>query len=207
MLTIQDLSCQVGGASIFSGINISIYAGSLVLIKGKNGSGKTSFLELISGLKKPEKGEIFWCKENIKFRLNDIFNINYVSHKNSLKLQDTVFSNLEFWAKLAGTAEMLSAAIYYFGLQDLLDMKCADLSAGWQRRVALARLMCSNSHIWLLDEPDSNLDIQAVELVSNCIKIAVQRGMIVFVASHHFEKLEPNIIIDIEEYKTCEDFA
>jgi heme exporter protein A len=200
MLTIDNLSYHINNKILFSDISLSIYAGSLVVIKGKNGGGKTSLLELIAGLKKPKSGLIYWCHQNLKINLNDIMRIHYISHNIAVKKCETVRDNLLFWSKLNDSKDSLQAAINYFGLEEILDVECRYLSAGWQKRVALARLLCSNAQIWILDEPDCNLDDKTINLLINCINIAVQRGMIVFIATHHLEQLQPHFIIDIDSY-------
>ena len=72
----------------------------------------------------------------------------------------------------------------YFGLQNILSTRCLELSAGNQKKVALARLIACQSKFWLLDEVDSNLDDEAKKKLMHLIISHADNGGIAFLASH-----------------------
>jgi heme exporter protein A len=79
---------------------------------------------------------------------------------------------------------LLPAALKFYGLTPYKDCLARELSAGWQRRVALSRLIIAPCKLWLLDEPTNFLDEEAVMLTASLIESRVKQGGIVIAASH-----------------------
>jgi heme exporter protein A len=185
MLVCENLEVCFNDEILFEKLGVSLQAGSLLYLSGRNGSGKTTLLKIIAGLNLPTAGKISWNNINI---LDDYHNycnnLNYIGHKNALDASLPVIDNLSFWSKMHGSEELLLAAMNYFGLLKLADMPIAELSAGWQRRVSLAKLICCYAKIWLLDEPETNLDVEAKNILENLIKIRTEQGGIVIIATH-----------------------
>ncbi len=184
LLTCHDLACNRGGRRIFEGLGFSLSAGGLLIIKGANGSGKTSLIKILAGLMPGEKGEISWNGVSIKDNAAYDSSRLYIGHKDGLKLECTIRENLNFWASISGTDTLLPAAMHYWGLTRKQHLPCAALSSGWRRKVALARLVLSPMSVWLLDEPTNFLDAQAVELFAALVESRVQQGGIAIIASH-----------------------
>jgi len=184
MLICEDISCVRGDSIIFKNLGFCLSEGTLLLLKGPNGSGKTSLLKILCGLLPPDSGQILWNGESIA--TNDAFknDLMMIGHKSAVKADLTVEENLTFWAKLYNTELLLPAALKFFDLTRYKDVPAAQLSAGWQRRVALARLIVAPCKLWLLDEPTNFLDDEAVTLVASLIESRVTQGGIVVVASH-----------------------
>ena len=97
---------------------------------------------------------------------------------------------------------LVDAAIVYFELQDILSTRCLELSAGTQKKVALARLIACQSKLWLLDEIDSNLDEEAKKKLMHLIISHANNGGIVFLASHNEPEIKTAQIIDLNNYST-----
>jgi heme exporter protein A len=186
MLTCDRISVKFNDNLLFSQLGFSLYPGSALIIRGNNGSGKTTLLKVIAGLIRPKAGYIYWNGQNIHD--NPLWyneQINYVGHLKAIKSELTVLENLTFWAKLKGHEELIMAAIYYFRLHEMIDIPCSKLSAGWQKRVALARLIICPASLWLLDEPEANLDATAVQILSNLINTKIEQQGTVIIASHN----------------------
>lgn len=202
MLTCQNLSLSNNIGHIFSDLSFSLLPGSLLTIKGKNGSGKTSLLKMILGLIECDTYKISWNKidifENILlFRQN----ICYIGHKNALQENLTVLENLKFWCQLKGEEELIKPAIKYFVLNDILDIKVSLLSAGLKRRVELSKLLLYRTHLWLLDEPETNLDNLSQTLLENVIKIRIKEGGIVLMATHNLKILNVETCLNLEDFR------
>ncbi len=184
MFTAENITCVRGETPIFSGLGFCLQEGSLLLLKGSNGSGKTSLIKILTGLMLPASGTVSWgdvlIKDNHDFRRELMF----VGHKSGVKLDYTVEENVLFWAKLYGTEMLVPAALKFYDLTRYKDVAAAQLSAGWQRRVALARLIVVPCKLWLLDEPTNFLDEEAVMLTASLIESRVKQGGIVVAASH-----------------------
>jgi heme exporter protein A len=184
MLSCENLTCMRGDAVLFRDLGFCLPLGSLLLLKGPNGVGKTSLLRVLCGLLTPRYGHIAWDGNSITH--NDDFkrDLMVVGHKSAVKLESTVEENIRFWARLFGTETLIPAALKYYDLTPFKDSPAAELSAGWQRRVALARLVVAPCRLWLLDEPTNFLDDNGVLLTASLIESRVTQGGIVVVASH-----------------------
>lgn len=184
MLICDKVSCVRGGKPVFGQLGFCLQPGSLLLLKGPNGSGKTSLLRMLAGLLPADAGEILWNGAPIQGNVEFKADLMMIGHKSAVKLDYTVQENLAFWAKIYGTELLLPAALRFFDLDPFKDTPAGYLSAGWQRRVALARLIVAPCRLWLLDEPTNFLDDEAVILVAKLIETRVQQGGIVVAASH-----------------------
>lgn len=199
MLTIDNLSFSKDDKKIFSDLGFSVSIGSALIITGCNGSGKSSLLKIIAGISKADSGKILWDGNDVE-DLRDDFNgdSQFLGHKNFLKPELSVFENLNFYARLSGTGLALQPALKFFGLENLADEKVKNLSAGWQKRVMLAKLLACPATIWLLDEPSSNLDKAGRELLHGLIKTRIKEDGLVIMTTHDemFFDLGPQINLE-----------
>lgn len=184
MLSCENLGVVRGEKRVFSHLGFCLQEGGILLLKGANGSGKTTLIKTLAGLLTPETGGVFWQGEPIKDNNDFKQNLMYVGHKSGVKTDATVYENLSFWAKLYDTELLIPAALRYYNLSKFADTIAGELSAGWQRRVALARLIVSPCKLWLLDEPTNFLDEEAVILTASMIESRVTQGGLVVAASH-----------------------
>ncbi len=198
MLTCDSLTLIKNDRKIFSNLGFSISTSSALIVRGKNGSGKTSLLKIIAGLTQADSGEILWDEINVK-SFRSIFNgdIQFIGHKNFLKQELSVLENLAFYSKLYGTSEALRASFGLFGINSILDQKVKTLSAGMQKKVILSRLLACPTTIWLLDEPSTNLDKEGCEKLKRLIANRVKDGGIVILSTHDevFFDLGPHLHI------------
>jgi heme exporter protein A len=201
MLSLHSLSFILENKTFYQNISMTILPSSIVYIQGKNGSGKTSFLRMLAGIQLPSTGKITFSKNSLPItQLNKPY-CTYIGHHFGIKLELTILENIEFWAKIYDSEQLVNAAIIYFSLQDLVNTKCYELSAGNQKKVALARLLACRSKLWLLDEVDSNLDSINKQLLLNLIISHADNGGIVFITSHHPPEIKSAQILNISEYE------
>ena len=201
MLSLHSLSFILENKIFYQNISMTILPSSIVYIQGKNGSGKTSFLRMLAGIQLPSTGKITFSKNSLPItQLNKPY-CTYIGHRFGIKLELTVLENIEFWAKIYDSEQLVNAAIVYFSLQDVVNTKCYELSAGNQKKVALARLLACRSKLWLLDEVDSNLDSINKQLLLNLIISHADNGGIVFITSHHPPEIKSAQILNISEYE------
>jgi len=184
MLIAEGLTCILNDRPIFRNVGFCLQPGALLLLKGANGSGKTTLLRLLAGLLPPEEGTISWDGKPIHANNDFKRDLMLIGHRSAVKLDATVEENLLFWASLYNTQMLVGAALRFYELEAFASTPARELSAGWQRRVALARLIVSPSRLWMLDEPTNFLDEEAVILTASLIETRVKQGGIVIAASH-----------------------
>lgn len=194
LLTVNDLACARGERLLFKAMNFSLNAGELLLVQGGNGQGKTSLLRLLTGLARPEAGEVRWRGESIR-RVNEVYHAEmcYLGHANGVKDDLNPVENLRFADGLQGRAFDQSRAIATLerlGLSRCLDLPCRVLSFGQRRRVALAALLLAGATLWILDEPLTGLDVHAVALMEGLIRDHLTAGGMVVATTHQALNLE-----------------
>ena len=167
------------GIPMTAPISVSLEGSDLLAIRGPNGVGKSTLLKTIAGLLPAESGEI-----RVNGAWPSAVPILYLGHKRGLVSSMSVYDNVAFWAAQYDARELISAALHYFDLDEVADVPVHTLSAGWQQRVALTRLITIPSPLWLLDEPVSNLDADAGELLQSLIQSRLEQGGMVAMTSH-----------------------
>ena len=192
-LTVENLSYSYKNASgeqeVLKGINATFQAGKMYAIIGESGSGKTTFLSLLSALDKLQDGDIYYNKKSLReiggseFRLkyvNIVFQsynlIKYMTARENVQIAidfDNRKVNPDTYLKQVGiSAEEGSRLI-------------GKLSGGQQQRVAIARAIASNSPIIVADEPTGNLDEDTEEKIINLFKeLAHEQKKIVIIVTH-----------------------
>lgn len=159
---ISALALTRGERTLFTGLDVTLSAGTCVALTGANGAGKTSLLRAVAGLIRPEAGEIvFRDGDHNTIDQTDARGreIHLVGHLDGLKGARTAREELMFQSDWLGhTQDGFDDAVEAFGLKSLLDLEVRKLSAGQRRRLALGRLVGSPRALWLLDEPLGPLD-------------------------------------------------
>ncbi|EBC0441298.1 cytochrome c biogenesis heme-transporting ATPase CcmA, partial [Salmonella enterica subsp. enterica serovar Taksony] len=161
MLEARDLYCERDERTLFSGLSFTVEAGEWVQVTGGNGAGKTTLLRLLTGLARPDGGEVYWQGEPLR-RVRDSFHrsLLWIGHQPGIKTRLTARENLHFFHP--GDGARLPEALAQAGLAGFEDVPVARLSAGQQRRVALARLWLTRAALWVLDEPFTAIDVNGV---------------------------------------------
>lgn len=167
MITTENITKSYGtGASenkVLKGISVSIEDGDFVVILGASGSGKSTFLNVVSGLEKADGGSVKYDgrditklsdKELTKFRKE---NIGFIFQQYYLLPNMTVEKNVRMGADLSGNSDY-KEIIEAVGLGDKLKSYPSELSGGEQQRVSVARALAKRPKILFLDEPTGALD-------------------------------------------------
>ncbi|MEZ5561749.1 MAG: heme ABC exporter ATP-binding protein CcmA [Gammaproteobacteria bacterium] len=160
LLTGTGLTLWRGANCLFDKLSFSAAPGGALLIRGPNGSGKTTLLRVIAGLTLPEEGEVQWNGAPLSSRDESGRHVMaYCGHATALKPDLTTLENLRFFARLSGyPTDRLGELLAASGLVACADLPARVLSAGQKRRAAFARVLMSGARLWLLDEPQTNLD-------------------------------------------------
>jgi heme exporter protein A len=180
MLAAQNLTCVRDERTLFSDLSFTVNAGDIVQVEGENGAGKTSLLRILAGLSQPEKGEVHWQQRNIRQQREHYYaSLLWLGHLPGIKAVLTPFENLRFWY-VDRPEQAIWQALEQVDLTGYEDVAVAQLSAGQQRRVALARLWLSSAPLWILDEPLTAIDKSGVEkLMARCVEHASRGGAVI----------------------------
>jgi len=177
----QDLSYEINDRKIIKEVTCSIEEG-ITVIKGPNGSGKTTFLKLLFGMIYPTNGNIvrhfntkimeisFIFQEPIFLNRSVEDNLKHVLYCKSIKKKD--------WRKI------IHKIVTEYSLEHLLKSQIKDLSGGELQLLSLIRSMIINPSILLYDEPTNNLDDDNIELVTKIIKDINNQGLSLIMVSH-----------------------
>ena len=159
----------------------------MLLVEGRNGSGKTSLLRILTGLKLADEGDILWRGVPISEMGSEFYQqVNYVGHHDGVKRELTCLENLRFVQAMGKPAEIdLDQALERVNLYRYGDTPVGKLSAGQQRRLALARLLVTESDLWILDEPFTSLDKQSMTSFEAMFEAHMATGGLIVITSHH----------------------
>ena len=146
MLQAHQIECVKGHNPLFSDLSFEAKAGQIIQIAGRNGSGKTSLLRILTGLSLPESGEIHWQGKAIseqRTRFNA--DLAYFGHLNGIKAELSALENIQSQQSFLESTQDCTPeqALENVGLRGYEDVYGFQLSAGQKRRVGLARFYLS----------------------------------------------------------------
>lgn len=185
-LSAASLCLFRGDRCLFKGLDFSLQEKELLVVEGPNGCGKTSLLRGIAGLLDFESGEVSWNGQPLRANYQAFRgDLAWFSHRVGFKGDLNLIENLNFEAGLRRTTmAQRDAALERLGLTAITGLPFRSLSAGQQRRGALARMLLSSARIWMLDEPLTNLDREGQALVIAVIEEHLRNGGLCVAASH-----------------------
>jgi len=207
VLQTAGLAGQRGNRPLFEGLNLQLAPGSVTLLRGRNGRGKTTLLRMLAGLSTPTAGSLHTTGRTLReggpgWRRQWL----YIGHQNALKDDLSASEALRFLAQLHGlpTSDAeLEAALRRLGIYNRRHAPVRTLSQGQRRRVALARLVLQRaSPLWLLDEPFDALDTEGIVALNGVIGEHAAAGGCVLLTSHQPLSLSAPVptVFDLEDH-------
>jgi len=188
-LRATKLNVERGGRLVISDLSFSLVSGRAMLLTGPNGAGKTTLIRALAGLVPIRSGQLELSPKHEATSQSDDLLVgeqsHYIGHSNATKPELTVHENLAFWARfMSGNSQGEAAALHDLDLGALADIPVRYLSAGQQRRVALARLRVAGRPVWLLDEPTVSLDTANTERLVALGNAHLADGGMIIAATH-----------------------
>jgi len=186
-LIADELRARRGGEVVFAGVSFALDAGEALVVTGPNGIGKSTLLRVVAGLLPAESGTLSLQGGDPQARPAE--QMHYLGHHNAMKRELTVRENLEFWQRLmsgatTGGTPTVPEAADAVGLSAITHLPFGVLSAGQQRRIAMARLLLVHRPVWLLDEPTAALDTASEALFANLVADHCAKGGLLIAATH-----------------------
>jgi len=193
----RGLSCRRGERLVFAKLSFSLAPGGLLLLRGPNGSGKSSLLRLMAGLLKPEGGDLFWQGAPIRddpdgYRRR----LAFLGHLDAMKPALSAAENLAFWSGSGAVPSALAA----LNIAPLAHRPVRLFSQGQRRRLALARILASQSLLWLLDEPANALDDEAITIFARLLANHRQSGGMAVIALHGESDLPDAATLNLADF-------
>jgi len=202
LLEAVALSCERDWRMLFEQLHFALQPGDMLQISGPTGSGKTSLLRLIAGLRQPTSGDILLQGQALAEQRSELArNLLWIGHAAGIKGLLTAEENLAWLCALHRPAnrEAIWQALEAVGLRGFEDVPCHTLSAGQQRRVALARLYLADTPpLWVLDEPFTALDKSGVAQLEGHLADHCERGGVVVLTTHHSLQCTPATYRDLD---------
>lgn len=194
MIATRGLACQYPGGGRLAFPDLALGQGETLLLRGRSGSGKSSWLALAAALMAPAAGEIILagqCLGALGPAQADAWrarHVGFLPQKLHLSTALTVVGNLElvyYAAGLAADRGAITAALQALGVAELAARRPAQLSGGQAQRVALARAVLLQPQVILADEPTASLDDEAARDALALLQGSAQRcGATLVIATH-----------------------
>ena len=195
LFTLSDIIYKFKKKEIFKKKTLNFAEGEHVLLHGKSGCGKTTLVNLMSGLLRPSSGTIFF--ENVDFsalsdcELDDLRSNNFglIFQRLHLIGHLDVEQNLKLASKVSNAKNILSL-IKYLGLEDKKKQLAKDLSVGEAQRVAIARAVANNPKVIFADEPTSALDDHNTIKVMELLFDQTQKNKSTLLVASHDDRIK-----------------
>jgi heme ABC exporter ATP-binding subunit CcmA len=190
-LEIKGVKKSFGLKPVLRGIDLTMSAGTRVALLGANGAGKTTLLRILAGLTRPGAGRITIDGLDLARQTSEIrLKVGFVAHQPYLYDELTALENLLFFARMYAVEQPQSRAttlLQRVGLGKRARERAGSLSRGQLQRLALARALLHAPQLLLLDEPDTGLDQEGLELLTELLQEHHARGGTLLFTTHDLE--------------------
>lgn len=196
-LSCENVEVRRAGRPVLAGVSFGLAPGEALMVRGANGSGKTSLLRAIAGLARHD-GEITFSRgvQTLDPAFIRSHHIHLVATEAGLSPRLTVRETARFLSDFYGADDRDGLA--QLGLAHQSGTRVGDLSSGQRRRLSLLRLLIGPRALWLLDEPFAALDEEGKMIVLTLIDAHRSRGGVVVVALHDLDRLPAARTLTVE---------
>jgi ABC-2 type transport system ATP-binding protein len=194
VLEVEKLVKQYGQFRAVNGISFQIPKGKIVGFLGPNGAGKTTTIQMLLGITLSNGGSIkYFGKDFFKYRQACLQRINFTSAFNTLLGRISVFENLMVFGQLYQVKHLqkkIEELSSYFEIDDLMNLRYQDISAGQKTRVNLMKSLLNDPDLLLMDEPTASLDPDIADKTLSLIEqLKKDRNLSILYTSHDMEEI------------------
>lgn len=193
-LSINNLHKSYGKKQVLKGVQLQVCAGELFGFIGKNGAGKSTTIDCVTGIKPFNEGQVFVCGHDISREgVAAKRTFGYVASEPTCYEMMTGFGFLEFVAGVFGVGQQnFSSNLKYLSArlalsQAELSQRISAYSHGMKQKLCLIASLLHSPKVWILDEPTVGLDVMAVEELQKMMREYADHGNTVFITSHNIE--------------------
>ena len=193
ILAVRDVKKTFGSVRAVDGVSFSVRAGTITGLLGRNGAGKTTTIRMITGIFRPDSGQIEWLRDAERGSFRD--RIGYLPEERGLYKQMKVVELLLFLAEIKGkrpadVRKKIDHWLERFELSDKKEAKVEELSKGNAQKVQLIGTLLHDPDLIILDEPQSGLDPVNMVLVRNLLRDLRQEGKTILLSTHMMGEAE-----------------
>jgi len=197
ILAAKSISKSFDGKMVLRKIDIRLNQSEMLGLLGSNGAGKSTFMNIVLGLLKPDFGDIFLDNSkltNLAIHERSRLGVAYLPQQTSIFRGLTVYENLLAIAQIvkkgaAEQKEVVEKLMAEFSITHLRNVKATSLSGGEIRRCEIARCLINNPKVLLLDEPFAGVDLLSIQDIKGLLVRLQSRGCAVLVADHNASQL------------------
>ena len=183
MISIDNVSKEYKGKQVLEGLSLKMPDVGIVRLMGRSGEGKTTLLNIIAGLKKPDSGSV-----------NVSGSISMVFQEDRLLRWESALENVRLAANGKTSPEKILSEL---GLGSELNTRVKELSGGMARRVAIARCLAHEADIYIMDEPTRGLDAETAAQTVETVRRYTKDGLLLVVTHDPDEFADADLTIKI----------
>lgn len=194
VLRVKNLTKKYGNRVAVDDLSFDVFEGEIFGFLGPNGAGKTTALKMITGLAKPDSGNIIICGKSLKRHFEKaIINVGGIIENPEMYKNFSGLDNLKYFASLykGVTKERIEEVASIVGLSDRIKDKVKTYSLGMKQRLGIAQALLHHPRLLILDEPTNGLDPTGIIEMRRFLKdTAIKEGIGILVSSHNLSEME-----------------
>lgn len=194
VLRVKNLTKKFGNRIAVDNVSFDIFEGEIFGFLGPNGAGKTTAIRMITGLAKPDSGNVLICGKSIKTHFEKaIRNVGGIIENPEMYKNLSGMDNLKYFAGLykGVTKDRINEVVDIVGLTDRIDDKVKTYSLGMKQRLGIAQALLHSPKLLILDEPTNGLDPTGIiEMRRFLKKTALKEGIGILISSHNLSEME-----------------
>lgn len=191
-----DLCKSFGTFQAVDHLSLTVQRGEIFGLLGPNGSGKTTTINMISGLSVPTSGQVHVFGHDVRHNVRQIHQmLGAVPQETALYEELSAWANMDFHADIFGIPrkekrERITKMLKLVQLEDRKDSRVGTFSGGMKRRLALGRALLHDPQLIYLDEPTLGVDIQARRAIWDYILLQREQGKTVLITTNYLEEAQ-----------------
>jgi branched-chain amino acid transport system ATP-binding protein len=195
-MDVRGFDAFYGESQVLRNFSVTVEAGRVLCLLGRNGAGKTTALKAIMGIVKPKKGDLILNGENLSgLPPHEIprRGIGYVPQGRRLFAELTVRENLDvgLMTRKTGKAALEHALSYFPVLRERMDQVSGTLSGGEQTMLAIARALCLEPSVLMLDEPTEGLMPSMIAAIRDVVLKLRENGVAILLVEQRVDAVLP----------------
>ncbi len=194
IVRVHNVAQRYGRKPVLRNVTLQVKAGEVAALLGANGAGKTTLLRILTGLDKPERGQVWLGNVHLAAAGHEIRRyVGLVSHRPLVYDNLNALENLRFFARMYDLMQpepRIEAVLTAMDLWRRRYDPVRTYSRGMIQRLAIGRAILHDPPVLLLDEPDTGLDQESVAVLTDLIAQLRQGGRAVLVTTHNWERAE-----------------